>query len=107
MKDDCAITDRADLVQLRNPVAVLVNADVCLDVVNLVRAFVSALRNAEKRLVCRVACERLHVHLEAARACVLLDDITRVAHRHQLGHRRELAPADDESLVDCRSLVVD
>ena len=94
-------------MQFGNPVAVAVDSDVGLDVVDLVSALVDAVANAEKRLIGRISGQGLQVHLKPARARVLLDNLARVAHRDQLGDRRQFSAAHDQRIVDAGGLVVD
>ena len=107
VQDVGAIADRADLMQLGDTVAVLIDPHIALNVEDPIGRFVCCVCDAKKRLICRIADENLEVLFKAARAGVLLDDVAVVAHRHQLGDRRQLAAPDIDRVVDVGRFAVD
>ena len=107
MQNVATITNRADLVHLSDAVAVLVDADIRLDIEHLVRRLVGRSRNAKERLVSRVARDDFVVHLEAAGTGVHLNRISVVAHRHQIRDCHQTAAGDDQSVFNALSFIVD
>ena len=105
-QDLVAVARRADLAQLSDAVAVVVDLDVVLDVQNLAhRGVVALVHLVGQRLVARVALD-VGVHVVVRRS--KLDDfVVVVAHRHKLRHRHDASVADVVRLLDRLGLAGD
>ena len=107
MQNVRAVANRADAVQLGDAVSILIHADIAFDVEHFVRRLVSRLRDAEERLVCRVANDDFLVHLEPASASVHLDHVAVVSHRHKIGDGHQTTTANVDRVLNGHSFVVD
>jgi len=102
-----AVSDRADLVQFCNAIAVFVDPHIGLDVVNLRCGLVILSCDAEKRLICGVSDDDFVVHLKTASSGVLLDDCLIVTHLNQLRNGRQLASGNIDRVCNAGGFVVD
>ena len=107
MENIGSVANRADLVQLCNAIAVLVDPHIALDVVDLGGGLVILRCDAKKRLICGVSDDDLVVHLKTACSGVLFDDCLVVAHLNQLRNSRQFASGNIDRVCNAGGFIVD